>query len=167
MMNRRSALRGFTLLEVLIALMITVAAALLLSNAWSGNLLRVRKATLYNNVAQLLERKIAEIQAKNTKKKFTEIKEEEGDFGSDFPQYRWTFSKQPFVMPDISALLVAQQKDGVDQMLVTVLSKMREIMGKAILEATVTVYVKNGTREIPYAATFYIVDYDSPVNIGM
>src|SRR6185437_2297089 len=64
---------GFTLLEVLIALIITVAAGILLSTAWSGNLLRVRKTTLNDNVAQLLQRKIAEIKAENSKKKFTDI----------------------------------------------------------------------------------------------
>ena len=157
---------GFTLLEVLIALIITVAAGVLLSTAWSGNLLRVRKTTLYDNVAQLLQRKIAEINAENSKKKFNEIHNEDGTFGDEYPQYRWTFTTQKFSLPDLGAV-VASQKGGANQMLVTMLTKMREIMNKAILEATVTVYVKVRNKEFPYSVTYYIVDYDDPINIGI
>lgn len=162
-MNRR---HGFTLLEVLIALIITVAAAVLLSTAWSGNLLRVRKSTLNDNVAQLLQRKIAEINAENSKKKFNEIHDEEGNFGDEYPQYRWTFTTQKFVLPDLGAIMAAQ-KGGANQMLVTMLTKMREIMNKAILEATVTVYAKIKNKQLSYSVTYYIVDYDDPITIGM
>jgi len=157
---------GFTLLEVLIALIITVAAGILLSTAWSGNLLRVRKTTLNDNVAQLLQRKIAEIKAENSKKKFTEIHNEDGDFGDEYPQYRWTFTTQKFVLPDLGAIMAAQP-GGANQMLITMLTKMREIMGKSILEATVTVYAKIKKKELDYSVTFYIVDYDDPITIGM
>ncbi len=162
-MNRR---QGFTLLEVLIALIVTVAAGVLLSTAWSGNLLRVRKSTLNDNVAQLLQRKIAEINAENSKKKFNEIHDEEGNFGDEYPQYRWTFTTQKFVLPDLGAIMAAQE-GGANQMLVTMLTKMREIMNKAILEATVTVYARIKNKQLSYSVTYYIVDYDDPITIGM
>jgi prepilin-type N-terminal cleavage/methylation domain-containing protein len=158
--------RGFTLIEVLVALVITVASALLLTTAWSSNFLRVRKTALYNNVAQLLERKMIEIQTKYSNKTFTEIKDEEGNFGDAFPQYRWTFSVQPFVMPDMTPLLTSQN-GGADQLSLTILSKTREIVNKAVLEATVTVYVKAAGKEVPFSVTTYFVDYNSQVNIGM
>lgn len=72
---------GFTLIETLIALVITVAAALLMSNAWSSNYLRVRKSAINKNVALLLERKMVEMESKNKGKKTLEISDEEGDFG--------------------------------------------------------------------------------------
>jgi general secretion pathway protein I len=162
-MNRE---RGFTLIEVMVALVITVAAGLLLSNSWSGNFLRVRKTTVYNNVSQLLERKIVELETKYSKKTFGEIKDEAGDFGPDFPQYRWTFSVQPFAMPDMTPVLTSQN-EGADQMLLTVVTKMREVVNKAILEATVTVYVKAGNKETPFSVTTYFVDYNSQVSLGI
>src|SRR5579872_2939732 len=118
---------GFTLIEVLVALVITVAAGILLSQAWSSNFLRVRKTALYSNVAQLLERKMVEQISKYSNKSFTEIKDEEGNFGDDYPQYRWTFSVQPFVMPDMTPLLTSRS-EGADQMMVTILQKTRDIV---------------------------------------
>lgn len=158
---------GFTLIETLIALTITVAAGLLLSNAWSSNYLRVRKAAINNNVALLLERKMVEIETKNKGKKILEISEEEGNFGDDYPQYRWKFSTQPFEMPDLAPILAKQSKAGVDQMLLTVLTKMREIVGKAILEGTVTIFVKAGPKEISFSVTTYFVDYESDAALGI
>lgn len=157
---------GFTLIEVLMALIITVASGLLLSNAWSGNFLRTRKANIYSNVSQLLERKVVELETKYSKKTFTEIKDEAGDFGADYPQYRWTFSVQPFAMPDLTPILTSKN-EGADQMMLTVLTKMREIVNKAILEATVTVYVKGAVKETPFSVTTYFVDYNSDVSLGM
>jgi prepilin-type N-terminal cleavage/methylation domain-containing protein len=159
--------RGFTLIETLIALVITVAAGLLISNAWSSNYLRTRKTAINNNVALLLERKMVEMESKHSGKKILEISDEEGDFGDSYPQYRWKFSTQPFEMPDLAPILGKQTKAGVDQTLLTLLSKMREVVGKAILEGTVTVFVKAGAKEISYSVTTYFVDYDSETEIGM
>jgi prepilin-type N-terminal cleavage/methylation domain-containing protein len=158
--------KGFTLIETLIALVITVAAGLLLSSAWSGNFMRVRKTTLNNNVAQLLERKIVELEAKYTGKAITEIKEEEGNFGDDFPQYRWSFSAQPFEMPDLTPILM-KGNDSTDQMLITMMGKMREIVNKSIIEATVTVYVQAAGKEVPYSVTTYFVDYEAANDVGI
>jgi prepilin-type N-terminal cleavage/methylation domain-containing protein len=165
MNNRLKKQSGFTLLETLIALVITVGAALILSNSWSGNFLRVRKTALYNNVAILLQRKITEMESKYQGVKLENIKEEEGDFGDSFPQYRWTFSTQPFVMPDLTPVLTNKNSGGTDQMLITMISKMQEMIGKAILEGTVTVFVKSKDKEVPFSVTTYFVDYDSDVEI--
>jgi hypothetical protein len=146
-----------------VALVITVSTGMILANAWSGNYKRIRKSTLKLNVTQLLERKMVEIEAKNYRKKITEIKEEEGNFGKDFPQYRWTFSTQPFVMPDLAPLLTSKS-EGADQMLLTVLKKMQEAVNKAVLEGTVTVYVNYAGKEINYSVTTYFVDFESEIN---
>ena len=82
--------RGFTLLEVIIALFILTGSIIVIANAWSGNFMRIRKSNMYNNVATLLERKMAEMDAKYRDKPVTEIPESEaGDFENDYPNYRW------------------------------------------------------------------------------
>lgn len=126
--------------------------------AWSGNLLRVRKSALYNNVAFLLERKATEIEAKYKGRPITEISDEEGDFGNEFPQYRWTFKAQPFVMPDMTPILTAGN-NAVDQNLLSMLSQMQEFFGKAVMEGKITISVTVGKTPVDFSVTTYFVDY--------
>lgn len=155
---------GFTLIEVLVAFMIMVGAILVINSSWSGSFLRIRKTQLNYNVAELLERKAAEVTILYQGKKLTEISNLSGDFGSGFPQYRWTFTTQPFEMPDMSSSLTSQGT-GANQILLTVLNQMREAIGKAVLEGTITVYVRNKDREVPFSVTTYFVDYDTPIGL--
>lgn len=157
---------GFTLMEVLIALMITVAAGILVTTSWSGNFTRLQKATRYNNVALLLERKMVEMEAKYAHKKIDQVNNEEGDFGDDMPDYRWTFTAQPFEMPDYGPILASQQ-DGADENLLRVLSKMREVANKSILEATVTVFIKTPKKEVSFSLTTYFIDFDSELELTL
>src|SRR5262249_1056827 len=115
-------------------------------------------ATLYNNVAMLLERKVVEIGAEYKDKPFDEIVDKDGDFGSDLPQYHWSFKTKEFVMPDLSSALLG--KDGVkDEMLLTFVKQDTEFISKSIKEGTVTVFVKAGKNEVPFSVTTYFVDY--------
>jgi prepilin-type N-terminal cleavage/methylation domain-containing protein len=150
--------RGFSLIEVLIAMVIMVGGMVVVGSSWSGNLLRVRKSALYNNVAFLLERKAAELEAKYKGKPLTEIEDEEGDFGSDFPQYKWNFKTQPFAMPDLTPVLTSGNKS-VDQNLLSMMTQMQEFFGKAILEGKITIVVTVGTTPMEFSVTTYFVDY--------
>jgi general secretion pathway protein I len=158
---------GFTLIETLVALVITVAAGLLIANSWSGNYVRTRKTALNNIVAVLLERKAVELEAKYTGKKIDEIKDEEGDFGKDFPNYRWKFTAQPFQMPDLSSILNGDENQAADPLAATILTKMQEVVNKTIAEGKITIFanVNNQTRE--FSVTLYFVDYESDIPIGM
>ena len=154
----RSA-RGFTLLEVLISLFILAGSIIVLGTTWSGNFMRIRKATMYNNVGTLLEQKMVEFEAKYKEKPITEIVEEDGgDFGSDFPQYRWEMKSRELKLPDLTPLLVGQE-DGADETLISMMKQMTEYLSKVIKEVQVTIYVKSGDREVKFSATQYFVDY--------
>ncbi|HMN67692.1 MAG TPA: prepilin-type N-terminal cleavage/methylation domain-containing protein [Bdellovibrionales bacterium] len=152
--------RGFTLIEVLVALLIVASAIIAASSMWSGNFMRIRKATLQFDVATLLERKMAEIEAKYAGKPLAEIPEEEsGDFEADFPQYRWTMRSRELELPDLSAMLIGQQ-EGVDETLISMIKQMSEFLSKSIKEVKVTIHFKRkGGKELEYAATQYFVDY--------
>src|ERR1700733_15151492 len=67
--------KGFTLLEVLIAIAILAGGIMMLGTSWSGNLMRIRKSTLFNNVSSLLEKKRIEPEAEYKDKPFLEIPE--------------------------------------------------------------------------------------------
>ena len=157
--------KGFTLIEVVIAMVILVGGVLVVNSSWSGNLLRVRKAALYNNVAFLLERKVTELEAQFTGKPIAEISDQAGDFGSDFPQYKWKFEAQPFQMPDLTPIIMSQSNAGVDQMLLTVMGQMQEFMSKSIVEGKVSLIVTTPKEPITFSVTLYFVDYTQSLSV--
>lgn len=152
--------RGFTLLEVLIALVIIAGGLVALNIGWGRNFVSIRKSTMKYNVATLLERKMTELEAKYRDKPFNEIPEsEDGDFENDFPQYRWKMESRDLTLPDLTPLLIANQENP-DEMLISMMKQMTEYLSKVIKEVKVTIYVKGrGAREAEYSATQYFVDY--------
>ncbi|NQZ00964.1 MAG: type II secretion system protein [Bdellovibrionales bacterium] len=160
---------GFTLMEVLVAIMILAGSLVVISTSWSGNFARVKKANLYNNVALLLESKMSEITAKYSGLRLEEIPETEaGDFGPDYKQYRWDFKSQEFEMPDMSAILVKNAgPQGADEMLLTMIKQMQNYISESVKEGTVTVYVKGaGKEEVAFSITTYFVDYNRDLQVG-
>ena len=156
---------GFTLVEVLVALAILSGALVIVSSGWSGNLLRVRSSNLYNNVALLLESKMSELQAKYNDRPLEEIPESEsGDFGADYKQYRWEFKTQKFEMPDLSSLYIKQGQG--DQMLLTIIKTTQDYISEAVLEGTLTVYVKAAGKEVAFSVSTYFVDYEKDLAVG-
>lgn len=158
--------RGFTLLETLIAMVIMSMGIVMIANAWSGNVLRLEKSRINNNMAMLLQRKMTETEFLYRDKQFTEIKEEDGgDFGPKYPQYRWKMHSQKFEMPDLSGLLIARD-GGADEMLLTIVRTMTEYIKQSVMEISVTVIYKNRAgREIKNTVTTYFVDYTKEIPI--
>lgn len=153
--------RGFTLIEVLIALSVLVGGMMMISMAWSGNFLKMRKTTLAYDVATLLERKMVETEAKykDKVKDLSDDAEEGGDFGEGYPQYRWEMKVHKMEFPDISSIL-AGQEGGADETLIGMVKQMTEYLSKTIKEVKITVFVKtNRGKELKYSATQYFVDY--------
>ena len=158
---------GFTLLEVLIALAILASGIIVLNMAWSGNNVRIRKANLYQNVSTLLERKIVEIEAKYKAKPFNEIpEEEEGDFGSDFPLYKWKLKTRDMEMPDLTGALTPPG-EALDENMRMMIKTMTESISKSVKEVKVSVFVKaKGNKETEFSVTTYFVNWSFDLGIG-
>lgn len=157
---------GFTLVEVIIALSIVVGAVVVVNGTWSGNLMRIRKSTLNNNVAFLLQKKVTEIEVKYKDKPLSEIKEQEsGDFGETFKNYKWEMTSRDFEMPDLSAAIIGQQ-NGADETLLSMIKQTSEYISKAIKEVTVTVIVTVRQKELRYSVTTYLVDYSQELSLS-
>lgn len=164
--NRQSRSGGFTLIEIIMSLMILTGGIIAVNTSWSGNLLRVRKSSMYNNAAALLERKVTEIDAKYAGRPISEIAAEDGgDFGSEFPQFSWKFKSQKFVMPDLTPIIMGQTNEGVDQMLLTVMTQMQEFMSKSIIEGKVTLVVKSEKSPLEFSVVMYFVDYNQQLSV--
>lgn len=151
--------KGFTLLEVLIAMMIMAAGIILLTQSWGSSYNRLRKTQWNVEVAALLERKMAEVDMKYRGKPIDSIPEEEEDEFEGYPEYSWKLTSQKFEMPDLTAILIGQE-GGVDQMMMTLMKQFSEHLSKSIKEVKVTVIHKIKDKEFEYSATLMFVDYD-------
>src|SRR6185437_3056676 len=110
-MTSRLFERGFTLLETLIAMMIISGAVIVLSNAWSGNFMRLRKTALLQQVSHLIERKMIEIDIKYRNDVGSIPKEDKGDFDG-YPKFRWELKSHEFEMPDLTPIIMAKADKG-------------------------------------------------------
>lgn len=157
-------MKGFTLLEVLVALMILAGGLLVLNNSWTTNNLRLRKANVFNNSATLLQKKMVEMEALYKEKALEEIPESEGgDFGSDHPNYRWEMKSRELEFPDLSALIIGDGRG--DETLLTMIRQMTELISKSIKEVKVTIFVKTKKKEVSFSATTYFVDYNRQLGL--
>ncbi|MCM2280630.1 MAG: prepilin-type N-terminal cleavage/methylation domain-containing protein [Bdellovibrionaceae bacterium] len=164
-MRRQS---GFTLIEVLVAMMIILGAVVMVANAWSGNVARLEKARINNTTALLLQRKMTEIEIQYKEKSIDEIPEEEsGDFGNAFPAYKWTMESKEFEMPDLSDMLISRD-GGAQSELLTIVRTMTDVFNKNIKEVTVSVlYTSRRTKKtIKNSITTYFIDYSKDISLG-
>ena len=158
--------RGFSLIEVFVAMMILGGGIFVIANAWSGNFLRVRNSRINNTAASLIERKMTEIEVQYTGKPLEEIKEEDsGDFGAMYPGYSWTMASKEFEMPDISGMLAARE-GGADEMLLTLVKTLAEYVKQSVKEVSVTVAFKpKHGNKISHTVTTYFVDYTKEIQM--
>jgi len=163
--NFKPTTAGFTLIEVMVAMLILTGAIVTLTTSWSGNYFRLNKSQLNHNVAELLQQKMSEFEILNREKRIEEIKESRAGAFKGYPNYRWTIETQDFEMPDLGPLLAAQGGD-VDETLAIVIKQMGEHIKKAVKEVKVSIFVKHKKKEIEYSATTYFIDYEKELDLG-
>lgn len=164
-LNKKSS--GFTLVEVMIAIAIFALSLVALTSSWYSNELKTRKAKISTQAALLLEQKMAEFEMLYDGESLASIPEEEsGDFGEEFPNFRWSFESQEFTMPDMSQVIISSGEDQPNQeMMLMIMQQMNGYFSEAIKEAKITIYVKIKNKEARYSASTYFVDYDTPLTV--
>ena len=161
--------KGFSLVEVLVAVMIFAGAIMVINNIWSANLVRIRKSRIVNESASLLKQKITEYEIKYAGKPLAEIPAKEaGGFGDKLPNYTWEMVSRDFEMPDLSSA-IAGQEEGTSQMITVLIKTMTEFINKSVKEMKVTIKVKNPpgvkkkTKPLEYSATTLFLDYEKDI----
>ena len=153
--NFRKKTAGFSLLEVLIALVLVSGVAMVTTNMWSKNFLFIRSSRIYDTASSLLDQKISELKIEY--KDVANLPEsQEGVFGTEFSNYRWEMESQPFDMPDISSLIIEQaDAEGIDENALLIVNNIKELIKSSVKEVKVTVFVKDKNRERAYSIVTY------------
>ncbi len=169
MITSSSSVRGFTLLETLIAVVILSTALMLLANTWSSSGIRVRKTQIQFEIAALLERKMTDLEIEYRGKSLDEIKEETSPepIGDEFPQYKWKMKSKKLEFPDLSASMAAKE-GGTNAFMSTVVKQLTESLSKSIKEVTVTIILESkGRKPQEFSVTSYFMDYDKDIQMGV
>ncbi len=157
--------RGFSLLEVLVALTVIAGALLVVSMAWSTSNMRMKKMKINHQVAYLLDLKVAET-VRRYRNEISMLPEDDtGDFSAlsnDYKEYTWKLHSKKFELPDLAPLL-AQQKGPPNPMLTMVLEQMTDYFNQAVKELTITVSYNLKKTSISYSASTFLVDYNQPL----
>ncbi len=157
------ASKGFTLIEVVLALMIMASGLFILMNSWAGTYSRLRKTQIQVQIVSLLERKVSELEREYKGKPLDSIPDEkEDDFGTELPGYSWTMKSRKLEIPDLSSSLISGD-DGADQTLLTIMKLFTEHLSKSIKELNVEVTFKDKKKPITSNVTIYLIDYDRPL----
>ncbi len=160
---RRIKQSGFTLIEVVLAMMIMASGLFILVNSWAGTYNRLKKTQVQVQIAALLERKVTEIERKYKNKSLDSIPEEEADdFGSEIPGYSWTMKSKKLEIPDMSAAMTSQD-GGADETMIMIMKTFTEYLSKSIKEVQITIIYREKKKPITAGVTIYIVDYDRPL----
>jgi prepilin-type N-terminal cleavage/methylation domain-containing protein len=153
--------KGFTLIETLVALMILAGTSVVLYQSWGGSFRAVKKGRLYNTITLLLQKKVVEFEVKAKTEKVDEVVDEEGDFGSDYPDFKWEIKVKPFTVPPINPN--GNGLGETNKMAETVLKVMSDYFEKAVREVLVTVVYTVGEKKLKYSVSTIYVDYTQDI----
>lgn len=164
---------GFTLIEVVLAMMIMVTGLMILTSSWASTYTRLHKTQVQVQLAALLERKVVEIEKEYKNKPIDTIPEEKEDtFGSDLPEYSWKMKSQKLELPDISPLVGGGGGEGSSGVggtnldLTSIMKMFTEHLNKSIREIKIEVIYADKKKPISADIVIYMIDYDRPLSMG-
>lgn len=165
----KSSHRGFSLLEVVLAITLMASALILLTSSWGTSFSRLQKTKKQNEIALLLERKMIEVELEFRDKPLSELPEERGpEEIKGYPDYTWKLTTREFQMPDLTAAM-RQGDENPDPMMEQLVKKMGEYFGKAVKEVKVSIIIKaeKNRPQQEHSIATYFVDHTAELNLGI
>jgi general secretion pathway protein I len=153
--------KGFTLLEVVIAMAIMTLAFSSILAVEMGSINASSRAKQMNIVAMLAKNQMVDTEYKIEGKSFDEVKKEDsGTFEAPYQDYRWKTTVRELKFPPIAGGAAAQSKgaEGGNQVTELLTKLITNFLSKALREVTVTVFWKRGTAEQSFSLSTYWVD---------
>ena len=156
--NKHGNKIGFTLVEVILAVVILSGSLLVFMTTWRSSRALFQRSMLNEEVAMLLEKKVSDIQMEFGDNP-TQIPEEASDqFEEPYKQYKWSIQTRPF---DISIIksLASSQEGGVDDIMLSVIDQFVDVSKQAVREVKITVSTQIGKKELSYSLSTLFVDF--------
>lgn len=173
-MRRLLDSRGFTLLEVMIAMTIMLVAFASILSVQSSSLNTSAKARQMNLVGMLAKSALVQTEVEMQGKAFKELgAEESGQFEEPYQEYTWERTIKEVKFPNLSALLSSQpsgeaaaSEDGNAAMMEQMSKLVTNFLSKALREVTITVKWRKGAGEQKYVVSMYWVDLNSDFQLS-
>lgn len=158
--------KGFTLLEVIIAMTIMVLAFASILAVESNSISATTRAKEMNIVAMLARNKMVELEYQVEGKSFDEVKKEEGGtFDSPYEAFRWKTEVKELKFPNLASLGGGNKNSGAgggddqgSQYAEQITKLVTKFFTKALREISVTIFWKRGSGEVNYSVSTYWVD---------
>ncbi|MCB9073492.1 MAG: type II secretion system protein [Bdellovibrionaceae bacterium] len=160
--------KGFSLIEVLIALTILMGSLIVVSQAWTTSQARIRKMKMNNQAAFLLDYKVADMEKQFSTQLTLLPDEASGNFeelGAEYKSFTWIMSSKKFELPDLTPVFAQQRGGTVDPMLSTMMTQISDYFNKAAKEVTITVIYTLHKNSVKFSATTFLVDFNQQLPI--
>lgn len=173
-MGNRLDRRGFTLLEVMIAMAIMVVAFASILMVQSNSLESAAKARQMNVVGMLAKGLMVKTELEIEGKTFSEVKKEDaGQFEDPYQDYKWAREIKEVTFPNLNLSGVGPGADssggaagsGTTDMTDKLTKLMTKHLSKAIREVKITVSWKRGKGEQHYNLSTYWVDLNHEFSV--
>ena len=155
--------KGFTLVEILLALLILSSGLIVLTSSWGGSFARIKRLNTRTMVYNLIQQKMAEIEKEYENSSLSTIPEIlEGDI-EGHPGVRWRMESRFLEFPDLASLLTAQE-GGTQAAIIYITQKVQEYLQKGVKEIRVSLLLpqKKGQKKPQiYSLSTYFVEYNS------
>lgn len=160
--------KGFSLLEVVIALGIMASVMMLLVSGWRGNYSRVKKVKFQTQAAYLLQKKMSEIEVQyQNRVKEMPTEKKSGSFKEKkFKDYSWEWEAKEFKLPELQKLLFPE--GDMDEVSVSVATNLQKFFEDSIKEVRLTLIYKGGPKQKPKKISIATImaDYNTKLNLG-
>ena len=161
--------KGFTLLEVLIAIAIMVMALGAILAIEGSGINDSERARQNSVVAMLARNEMIQTELDIEGKTFDEVEKElTGKFDTPFEVYGWKRTVKEITFPNITSLNAQDsgKNEGEDQASGMLSKLISNYLSKAMREVTVTVLWHKGTHEQSFSVSTYWVDLNHEFNLS-